>query len=222
VRRLTFCALVAMGAVGFTSAGQDTTLTSMKDVARRLGGTATNKIDIESPSMSMKDLTQTADLILRGRLESMTTRLSDDESAVYRDFTVSPIEIVKQPSDLSQAKRPGLLQMLTVRQIGGTLVVDGLKLITSTNFEDRQTPMAAGNEYVLFLSRATPSTSTTMSTGTHVFQLTSPHWGIYPIRNGKVGNFSKWLAQRTDRKTDDPAAFVAEIRDLVQASKQSR
>jgi len=206
-------------AVGFAGTAQDSKLTSMKDTARRQGGTAAGKIQIESPLMTVKDLAQAADLIVVGRLESMTTRLSDDESMVYRDFTVTPLNVLKQPPDLSQAKRPGPMQTLTVRQVGGTLVVEGLTLITSTNFEDRETPMAVGAEYVLFLSRATPSPSTTMGTGTNVFQLTSPHWGIYPIRNGKVGNFSRWIAQRTDRTTDDPAAFVAQIREFARATK---
>ena len=131
-----------------------------------LGGSATNKIDIESPSMTLKDLSQAADLILRGHLELMTTRLSDDESAVYRQFTVRPVVMIKQPSELLQAKRPGQLQELTVFQPGGTLVVDGLTLKTVTNFEDPETAMQVGSEYVLFLSRATPKRSITMSTGT--------------------------------------------------------
>jgi hypothetical protein len=32
-------------------------------------------------------------------------------------------------------------------------------------------------------------------------------------------NFTKWMAQRTDRKTDDPSAFIAQIRDLVETSR---
>lgn len=110
-------------------------------------------------------------------------------------------------------------QTLTLRQLGGTLIIDGLKLVTSTNFEDAESPMTAGTEYVLFLSKATPSPSTTMSTGDNVFELTSPHWGVYPISHGKIGNFSKWVSRRTDRTTDDPAAFVAQIRQFVKASK---
>ncbi len=38
-----------------------------------------------------------ADLIVRARLTDMTTRLSDDETTVFRDFTVLPMAVIKQP-----------------------------------------------------------------------------------------------------------------------------
>ncbi|MEO5894445.1 MAG: hypothetical protein ABIS06_01960 [Vicinamibacterales bacterium] len=202
----------------FTSAAQEP-VDSLKDLARRSGGTANSKIDSDSPAMSLGQLAQTADLIIRGRLTSITPRLSDDESTVFRDFTVTPISAIKQPPELLRASRPGPLQMLTLRQVGGTIVVDGLTLRTTTNFEDRETPMVPKQEYFLFLSKALPSRSTTISTGSEVYQLSSAHWGAFPIHNGKVGNFTKWVAQRTDRNTDDPSAFAALIRDLARPVK---
>jgi hypothetical protein len=214
----TLSILFALISAAFTSAAQEP-LDSLKDLARRSGGTVTSKVDGESPSMSLRELAQTAELIIRGRLKTMTTRLSDDESTVFRDFTVTPLAIIKPPPELLRANRPGPLQTLTLRQLGGTIFVDGLTLTTMTNFEDRETPMAAGQEYVFFLSRALPSRSTTMSTGPGVYQLSLAHWGAYPIRNGKVGNFTKWIAQRTDRNTDDPAAFVTLVRDLAKPAK---
>ena len=206
--------LLAVVLAAFTSAAQEP-LDSLKDVARRNGGTTSSKIHGESPLMSLRELAQTADLIIRGRLTTMTTRLSDDESTVFRDFTVAPISVIKQPPELLHANRPGPLPALTLRQIGGTIVVDGLTLRMSTNWEDRETPMAPNQEYFLFLSKALPSRSTTMSTGPGVYRLSSAHWGAFPIHNGKVGNFTKWVAQRTDRNTDDPSAFAALIRDLA-------
>lgn len=210
--------LLAVVLAAFTSAAQEP-LDSLKDLARRFGGTADSKIDAESPLMSLRQLAQTADLIIRGRLTSMTTRLSDDESTVFRDFTVTPLSVIKQPPELVRANRPGPLPMLTLRQVGGTIVVDGLTLRTSTNWEDRETPMAPNQEYFLFLSKALPSRSTTMSTGPGVYQLWSAHGGAYPIRDGKVGNFTKRVAQRTDRNTDDPNAFSALIRDFAKPTK---
>ena len=179
---------------------------------------AADKIDVEPPSMSLSELVSQSDLIIRGRLEAATTRLSDDESTVFRDFSVTPIVIIKQRRGLAQAAKPGALPALTLRQIGGRMVVDGLTLVTTTNFEDRDNPMAPGQEYVLFLAPAAPSPSTTMSTPASVFRLTSVAWGAYPIRDNKVGDFTKWEARRTDRSTDDAATFIAQIRDLVESS----
>lgn len=218
-RFLILAVLLITVSVGSSLAGQEGTVNSKKDVARRNGGIATDKIDVEPPSMSLSELVSQSDLIIRGRLDTVTARLSDDESTVFRDFAVTPIVIIKQRPGLSQASRPGPLPALTLRQIGGRIVVDGLTLVTTTNFEDRDDPMAPGQEYVLFLTPAAPSPSTTMSLPASVFRLTSVAWGAYPIRNNKVGHFTKWQARRTDPTTDDAASFIAQIRDLVGASK---
>ncbi len=215
----TLVVLLIVVSVGSSFAGQESTLNSKKDVARRNGGMATDKIDVEPPSMSLSELVSQSDLIIRGRLETVTARLSDDESTVFRDFAVTPIVIIKQSRGLAQASKPGPLPALTLRQIGGRLVVDGLTLVTTTNFEDPDSPMAPGQEYVLFLSTASPSPSTTMSTPASVFRLTSVAWGAYPIRNNTVGSFTKWQARRPDRTPDDAATLIAQIRDLVGSSK---
>ena len=83
MRRLVAVVVFLMVAsVAATVAKQEPTLTSMKDVARRLGGTATNKIEVESPSMSLSELVTQSDLIIHARLDGVTTHLSDDESRV--------------------------------------------------------------------------------------------------------------------------------------------
>jgi hypothetical protein len=214
----SFIALFAFVLAAFTVGAQEP-LDSLKDLARRSGGRATSKIDGESPSMSLRELVLTADLIIRGRLTSTTVRLPDDESTVFRDFSVTPISTIKQQPELVSATRPGPVQTITLRQLGGTILIDGLTLRTTTNFEDSETPMKPNQEYFLFLSKALPFRSTTMSTGSGVYQLASAHWGAFPVRNGKVGNFTKWVAQRTDRNTDDPTAFAALIRDIARPAK---
>jgi hypothetical protein len=191
---------------------------SLKDLARRHEGTAGSKIDAEPPATPLRELTAAAELIVRARLTGMVTRLSDDESTVFRDFTIAVTAIIKQPSELL-SKVPGPMRTLTLRQLGGTIVVDGLKLTTRTNWEDPESPMEVGQEYVLFLSKALPSRSTTMTAAAGVYVLTSAHFGAYPIRNGRVGNFSKWLARHTDRNIDDPNAFVAAIHEWGKSTR---
>ena len=192
---------------------------SLKDVARRLGGAATSTIDVETPSMSFTELVQTTDLIVHARLATMTTRLADDESTVFRDFTLAPITFIKQHVGQTQPEKPDQLPTLTLRQVGGRMSVDGLTLATTTNFEDRVTPMAPGGEYVLFLSPANPSPSTTMSTGTTVFQLTSAYWGAFPVRNGQVG-FTNWARRGPERMPDNGlGAFIAHTRVLLDGVK---
>jgi hypothetical protein len=209
---------LAVLALGTSRLGQEP-LDSLKDVARRLGGTVTSKIDVETPSMSFKELVQTTDFIVHARLATMTTRLADDESTVFRDFTLAPITFIKQRVESTQSEKPNQLPALTLRQVGGRMTVDGLTLVTTTNFEDRVTPMAPGEEYVLFLSPASPSPSTTMSTGKTVFQLTSLYWGAFPVRNGQVG-FTNWTRRGPERMPDNNLlAFIAQTRDLLDGVK---
>jgi hypothetical protein len=61
-----------------------------------------------------------------------------------------------------------------------------------------------------------------MSTASGVYQLSSAHWGAYPIREGKVGNLTEWVAQRTDRNTDDPVTFETIIRELAKPAEARR
>jgi hypothetical protein len=216
--RLTCLMSLAFLPLGTASFGQQP-LDSLKDVARRLGGTVTSTIDVEPPSMSFKELVQTTDLVVHARLATMTTRLADDESTVFRDFTVAPITFIKQPVESIQPEKPNQLPTLTFRQAGGRMTVDGLTLATTTNFEDRVTPMAPGEEYVLFLSPAHPSPSTTMSPGKTVFQLTSLYWGAFPVRNGQVG-FTNWTRRGPERMPDTSfVAFIAHTRGLLDGGK---
>jgi hypothetical protein len=111
--------------------------------------------------------------------------------------------------------------MQSVRTLSILLAVIAAACLTlgmSTNWEDREPPWSQVRTF-LFLSRALPSRSTTMSTGPGVYQLSSAHCGAYPIRNGQVGDFTKLVAQRTDRNTDDPNAFAALVRDLAKPTK---
>ena len=117
-----------------SSFAQQETLDSKKDVARRNGGIAADKIIVEPPSMSLSELVSQSDLIIRGRLGTVTARLSDDESTVFRDFAVTPIVIIKQRPGLAQASKPGPLPGLTLRQIGGRVTVEGLTLVGHTRF----------------------------------------------------------------------------------------
>ena len=208
-----FLFLIATLAPATTNAGQEP-VESLKDIARKTGGAVVSQITIESPRLSLVELTQMADLIVRARLTDMTTRLSDDETTVFRDFTVLPMAVIKQAQDMDRSRTPRPAQVLTFRLRGGTLTVDDLRLTTDTNFEHRESAMAVGQEYFLFLTKALPARSTTMATGTGVYELSSEHWGAYPIRNGRIVK-TNFVAQRTDRTTDDPEAFAALIRDLA-------
>jgi hypothetical protein len=60
--------------------GQETV--SIKDLARKHGGTATVRVNSEFPLTSIDTLVSQSALILRGRIENAIAHLTEDESLV--------------------------------------------------------------------------------------------------------------------------------------------
>ena len=88
-----------------------------------------------------------AELVIEGRVRPLKTYLSDDKCYLYTDFEVlAPIVIA---GTVNPANTPGP-HPLVVRQMGGTTIIDGVKVIV----EDQQLPpFVDGQRVLLFLSR---------------------------------------------------------------------
>lgn len=89
-----------------------------------------------------------AELIVDGRVRPLKTYLSEDKCDLYTDFeVVAPLLIL---GDLAPAKTPGPQPSVVVTQMGGTSVIDGVKVIV----ENQQLPpFREGQNVVLLLSR---------------------------------------------------------------------
>jgi hypothetical protein len=97
------------------------------------------------------------------------------------------------------------------------VTVDGLVLTTSTDDQDPDRPIKVGDDCFLFLSAAVASPS--LRARANVFEAVTGPLGIFPIREGKVENFTRHLAVSRAVTAEDPVAFGAAIRALVATEK---
>ena len=187
--------------------------TSLKEIAREHGGYASIVVDQEAPLLTVEQMSANADLIIRGRIIQTTPRLSDDESVVYTEYTIAPAEVIKGIAELSTAARPGPMAPLTVRQVGGTMTVDGLRLRTETNYEASGSPLVLRGEYVLFLAKALESSLVKVAKPSS-YEVVAGPYAAYKIQNGKIVYDTKEAARRQRLPTDDAEIFLAQVRLL--------
>jgi hypothetical protein len=193
---------------------------SMKQIARERGGTAINLLYVSPPALGMADLVKRSDLIVRGRITSQVSRLSDDESTVYTDYTITPGRILKKPVELGISAAPGAVPEIIMQQPGGKVVVDGLHLETQTDVSDSDNPILVNAEYVFFLMKPVPSGATTRRARSGVFELTCGQFALFPVRNGKLVSFTRLAAARRPPPTNDPDAFLSSVQQMIAATQK--
>lgn len=192
---------------------------SLKQLARKQGGTATVTVTSEFPLLPLDELAARSDFVVRARIERATARLSDDETLVLTSYAVRPVEIIKQPSRVGSVATPGTIPALQIEVVGGDLSVDGLVLRTQSDMYDKAVRLEVGSEYVFFLEPAPPSRiSGHLRPG--VFVPLSGVFGIFPILEGKLTNFTPWVNARRALPTNDPAGFARIVRAAANKRKQ--
>lgn len=188
-------------------------LESLRSIAQRTGGVAITHVNLDYPQWPLGRMAHSANLIVRGRIIDVTPRLNDDESLVFTDYTVQPLEILKSPRAMVGASRPGPTPPVVFQQLGGTVKVDGLVLKTTTDIEDPDRPIKVGEEYFLFLNAA--ETAHSLRARPNIYESVTGPLGICPVRNGKVENFTRRAAGARPLAGDDPAVFAAAIRAML-------
>lgn len=100
-------------------------------------------------AMPFAEIVKDSDLIVEGHVRPLKTWLSDDGCYLSSEFEiVAPVVL---SGELPPPSRPGPQAPLLVRQYGGTLMIDGVKVVV----QDQQLPpFPAGQHVVLLLSRA--------------------------------------------------------------------
>jgi hypothetical protein len=192
---------------------------SLVEPARRMEGKAEAVVELHVPRMTVPEMMAASRLILRGRIASATPRLSEAQGTVYTEYTVEPVEILKLPSALVTASKPGIAPPIVFIQIGGELEVDGLRLRTTTNTVDPENPISLVSEYWLFLGPAASSPSTTTRVGSRAYQLTNSY-SIFPIVGGHLTTPTRAIANSRPLPTDDPEEFGNLIRAEMKKAKQ--
>ena len=174
---------------------------TLREIAERNGGSATGVISVDEPISRPADLISLADLVVHGRVTSMTTRLDTDERFVITEYTIAPIQAFKQQQQVS-VKTPGTMSKLVVQHFGGSLTTtDGLRLSTDVNIFPESETFRAGEEVVLFLQ---------YHPDTGIYSLIS-QFGAYRIRNGVAALMT---AKAAKNRGDQPIASSALFGEL--------
>jgi hypothetical protein len=214
----TMSALMAVGTLLSTVVfAQDGV--SLIDVAKRRGhNEATGIVHREIPPSPLPDLVDLSVMVVRGRVIKAEAHLSDDESMVYTDYVVVPVEVLKQPVDFARATRPGATSGIVVRKLGGTVKVGDLILRTQTESDAWEIPVRVGDDYLLFLSRGSGRSQVRSSTA--MFELTNAHLSVFAIQEGRLKSMTMQANSASLLGTTDHAdEVIAMVRDRVSKNK---
>jgi len=153
-------------------------------------------LDVHCPKPTFDDVARLSDLIVRGRVGHVTTRLSDDGDYVLTEFTIIPSKVYKGSAG-DVVKTPGPTKPLIVRRLGGTVIVDGLQLTTDANLYPETESLREGEDVLLFLNR-------NANTGNCGF--TGGPNGAYRIADGQVTAMTESTAVQ---RGEEPQSFEA-------------
>jgi hypothetical protein len=173
---------------------------SILDTARRNGGSVLVTVDIDSPVGVLSDVIPESDLIVRGIVQSVTPRISDDERIVVTEYEITPTRFYKRSSAQSAAT-PGATVSLVVQQPGGTMIVDNLLLKTDVNEFPEGEFLTKGEDVVLFLSPIDRGR----------FRLQSGPFGAFRVLDGNVRAMTQIAATRRHDEAKTIAEFEREM-----------
>src|SRR5256885_13566035 len=97
---------------------------SLRERAKREGGSATTTMGFEFEVADVPELLSKSDLVLYGRIIDVKPHLSPDESYVITDYVIAPLRAMKQTKPVNTA-RPGQTTQILVSRPGGGLIEDG-------------------------------------------------------------------------------------------------
>jgi hypothetical protein len=149
---------------------------SLVTSARQLGGKADNGLTVELTFVPFDTLVADADVIVRGRVRSVSTRLSTDERWVLTQYEVTPTHFFKRPS--SDKSGPIGDGSVFVTHPGGQVQVDGLQLATNVNVYPQAEILRQGEDVILLLSKKESEPGT--------FQIEGGPFGAFRVKRGMV------------------------------------
>jgi hypothetical protein len=175
---------------------------TLPEIARLEGGSATSIIDIDAPISWPADLISRADLVVNGRVASITTRLSADQLNVLTEYTIAPIQAFKQRRP-DAFGTPGTVSTITVRRTGGSLTTaEGLHLSTDVNIYPESEMFRVGEEVLVFLI---------YNADTKTYTFASGEFGAYRIQNGMATLMTAKAAKKRGDKPVASSALFAEL-----------
>src|SRR6266404_650230 len=154
-------------------------------------------------------LEQNSDLIVRCRIVSGESHLTQDQTQVYTEYKVESLGIFKLTAG-SDVHIPGPHKFLQIRRQGGVVMVNGREFRS----EDRNFPGFLPNEeYVLFLSKDKNTGKLTVVAGGQ---------GAFRIVNGNVNHVDRLGFKDEQIRNVDYHAFADRLSKAVAKSKSQQ
>jgi len=164
------------------AAGSSEQSGSIKDEARRQGGKVSDYLQVEMPFASLSQVVSAADVILRARIMSKESRLTQDERFVRTYFAFNPSRIFKDKIGIVPTRNtPQMTIPLVFIETGGIVHVDGLEIRMGTNAA-ADPPLKVGEDVLLFLS---------WDKDANAFRLQHGPFGLLRIRDQSVYEANK-------------------------------
>jgi len=175
--------------------------------ARELGGKADNGLTVELTFVPFDTLVADADVIIRGRVQSRSTRLSTNEHWVLTQYEVTPTHFFKRPD--TEGTGPAGDRNVFVTHPGGEVQVNGLQLATRVNVYPETEVFRRGEDVILLLSKKEAEPGT--------FQIESGPFGAFRVKGGIVAYMTQ--AVRENHPDEPLTALEERISDAL--AKQS-
>ena len=174
------------------------------DAARRNGGKVTTSFNVSMPIADFDEVATKSDVIVRGTVRRVTTRLSNDGEWVVTDFEIIPVKVYKDTAG-NVTPTPGTTNPLVVERIGGTVMIDGLEItIHDSQFPETES-LRQGEDVFLFLLR----------NGTTDFVFTGGPYGAYRIADDEVTVMTTHAAERRGDQPEPLVVFESRVQNLI-------
>jgi hypothetical protein len=192
MRYTVFARVGLLLALVSVAAGASEQSDSLKDAARRQGGTAYDYFEVEMPFASLSQVVSAADVILRARITSKESRLTQDELSVRTYFAFNPSRIFKDTISIAPTRNtPQMTKPLVFIEPGGVVHVDGLEITMGSN-ASADPPLKVGEDVLLFLS---------WDKDANAFRLQNGPFGLLRIRGESVDEANKEIHRQLRGKS---------------------
>jgi hypothetical protein len=177
---------------------------TLREMVLETNGPVNSVTSGNQPPMSLTELVQRSDLVVRGKVADTVSYFSPDDREIYTDLTLANVSFI-YPPEAARTSKPGAAPPVIVTQLGGTLTVHG-QLVRRTH--RNLLPIPIGTEALFLL----------IEENGKLF-IAAKYLGVFAIENSRLTPLTRtdWFVAEHRGKPVD--AFTAEVVSLASAPR---
>jgi hypothetical protein len=161
--------------------------------------------------LPIPQLAEKADVVVYGRVASVRSHLTVDETMVVTDIAITPMRMLKESTAVTSRPLPGQTHQIVVRHVGGTVAADGLKVTAVVNMFPPNEELVPSEEVLCFL---------VYDRSAGVFGFADGPFAAFRVEDGVARLLTKDAAERSERpRTSSLTDLLSEVERAVRASK---